>query len=497
VNLVELLLGAAATSPRSIAVDVVDGPTLTYADLLDAVRRMASGLRARGVTPGERVAVLGRSGADLVTTLHAVSWVGAVGVPIDVRLAPAEVAGVLDDCQPLLVVADDATAGLATDAVRSCAVAPTLVDVRELQAAQGDDAPSTAADEALALILYTSGTTGSPKGVCLSHRAVVWNAVTICLGQRLLHGDAFLALTPLSHAGSGTRLFTSLVGAQRLVVAPGFDAERFPRIVEEHDVTTTILVPTMMADLLVVHPAERFARLRSVVYGAAPSALPVIGEALERWDCGLFHAYGLSEATTNVALLPPEEHTPDSLGSVGWPLPGVLVSVRDGDTDTDTDTDTGDVGEVCVRSDKVMSGYWNRPDETAAALRGGWLHTGDLGRLDERGRLWLVGRKKELIIVGGNNVYPAEIEAVLQQHPGVAEAAVVAGPHPRMGEVPVAFVVPVPGQTLVVDDVVAFAADRLAPFKVPRTIHATESLPRTGTGKVAKALLTERLASCS
>jgi acyl-CoA synthetase (AMP-forming)/AMP-acid ligase II len=487
VTLTDLLRRAAACRPTAIAVDDVDGAAVDYATLLASVDALAGWL-GRRLVRGDRVALVGIGSVELIVAYHAAAAAGMVAVPLDPRLSAPEIAAILDDAEPAVVLCETELLDQAAAAVRASRTAVEVLELGTVAVGAPGAGAAVATEDDLALMLYTSGTTGRPKGVCLTHRALVWNGITIACAQRLGPDDAYLALSPLSHAGSGTRAFTMLVDAQRLVIARRFDVERFPRLLEEHRPTTTILVPTMMQQILERWPDADLAQLRSVVYGAAPSATSIIEAARERWACGLFHAYGLTEASTNVALLPPERHGPATLGSVGQELPGVRIEVRDGEDQPVAD---GEVGEMCIRSDKVMAGYWRQPEVTAATLRDGWLHSGDMGRRDSDGLLWLVGRSKEMLICGGNNVYPAEIENVLAAHPAVREVAVIGMPHHTMGEVPVAYAVVDEGQ-VASSELVAFAAGRLSGYKQPRTVHLVGSLPHTASGKVAKHELVAR-----
>lgn len=484
-TLTDLLQRAAVCRPAATAIDDVDGGSIDYASLLAAVAALAGWLRRR-LSPGDRVALIGLGSIDLIIAYHAAAAAGMVAVPVDPRLSVPETAAIIDDSTPAVMLCEPALLTHATAAVGATSGTVEVLELGTVGTELDGSLPDEAHEDDIALMLYTSGTTGRPKGVCLTHRALVWNGLTIACGQRLGPDDAYLALSPLSHAGSGTRVFTMLVDAQRLVIARHFDVERFPSLLERHRPTTTILVPTMMKQILERYPDADLGQLRSVVYGAAPSATSIVEEARQRWRCGLFHAYGLTEACTNVAILPPERQSPTTIGSVGHELPGVRIEVRGGD---DRPVLDGEVGEMCVRSDKVMAGYWQQPEATARTLQGGWLHTGDMGLRDSSGFLWLVGRSKEMVICGGNNVYPAEIENVLASHPAVREVAVVGAPHHSMGEVPVAYVV-LNDERVAPEDLVAFAAERLSRYKQPRTVHVLPSLPHTASGKVAKHELT-------
>ncbi|MCY4193965.1 MAG: AMP-binding protein [bacterium] len=316
--------------------------------------------------------------------------------------------------------------------------------------------------------------------------------MTMAVVQRFRPDDVCLSTTPLHHAAGGTRVYSLLADAQTHVVLPLFSPESFFAAVAEHRVTISILVPAQLRRIL-GHPGFEEAdlsSLRLVVYGAAPAAESLIRDAHERLGCGLYQAYGISEGVSNLTGLLPEDHDravaerPELLASCGRVVPGVRIETHD---ENGAPTAPGEVGEIWVKSEKVMAGYWRDPEQTAEALVDGWLRTGDRGRFDDEGYLYIAGRSKDMLISGGVNVYPREIETVLCDHPAVSEAAVVGRPDPEWGERPVAFVELRPEKTL--DGLLDWCRQRLAKIKVPDEIIAVDGFPRTATGKIRKAEL--------
>ena len=350
--------------------------------------------------------------------------------------------------------------------------------------------PPAASD--IALIIYTSGTAGRSKGVCLSQAAIVYNAVVTARSQRFGSREVYLSSTPMYHATAAMRTFTMLSGAHTHVVMRSFDPETWIRSVETFGVTHGVLVPTQISRVL-DHPGfdpARLASLRLLVYGAGPSSNAQILRMLKELPCGLYHGYGLTEAATLVTAFTPADHArlsgPEDprLGSCGAPIPGVEVVLRDSAWVPAT---AGEIGEITLRSPKVMSRYLRDPDATAAAFRDGWLLTGDLAVADAEGYLKLVGRSKEVIISGGVNVYPAQVECAIASHPEVVEAAVFAVPDSEWGESVAAAVKVREGSTLGVGDIRQLVSERLEKRACPTWVTFVEDFPLTPSGKIRKA----------
>ncbi len=498
-RIVDLLERDAALYPERTAVAVAGGPSASFGELHDRVLRLASGLETAGVGTGDRVALMADNGLVFFDVYLAVAYLGAAAVPLNTQLTDPELSYILSNAEPILTVAT----GPYVERLKAIGATGPVIN------ADGDSYVSLLASEPFAdldrateqdtaLIIYTSGTTGRPKGVCLTQRGLAFNGLTMALVQRFQPDDVFLSTTPLYHAATGTRVCSMLADGQTHVVLRSFSPESFFAAVAEHRVTISILVPAQLRRIL-DHPgfAEAdLSSLRLIVYGAAPTAGPLIKQAYERFGCGLYQGYGISECVTNLTGLLPEDHDlamagrPELLDSCGRVVPGVRIELHD---ENGAEVAPGEVGEIWVKSEKVMAGYWRNPDQTAEALVDGWLRTGDLGRIDGDGYLYIVGRSKDMLISGGVNIYPSEIEAVLYDHPAVAEVAVVGHPDPEWGERPVAFVELRPEESL--DGLADWCAERLAKIKVPDEFIAVDSFPRTVTGKIRKVELREHLAA--
>jgi long-chain acyl-CoA synthetase len=480
---------------------------LTYAALDERSNRLAQALLELGVGDGSRVAYLDRTAPELVELLFAASKIGAVAVPLNWRLAPPELRAVLDDAAPRVLVAGATYAELAAELAQTTARRPELVVVGHdasgyeglLAAQDALDPGSRAARDDVVLQLYTSGTTGLPKGVLTTHRNLTAAAET----SPYWEFDAYsVSLTPLPmfHIGGIGWAYLGLWNGATTILVSEFVPERVLELLERERVTNAVFVPTMLQLLTAVPGAadRDYTALRSIAYGASPITTPVLRAALETFRCALYGIYGLTESTGGVVQLSPYDHDPDGprehlLRSAGQPLP--WVELRIADPATGEDLPPRSVGEVWLRAPNVMIGYFNRPDETAAALtEDGWLRTGDGGYLDEEGYLFLTDRVKDMIVSGGENVYPVEVEEALAQHPAVADVTVIGVPDERWGETVKALVIARPDATPTAEELVAFARERLAGYKLPRSIEFVDELPRTPSGKVLKRVLRERYA---
>jgi fatty-acyl-CoA synthase len=452
----------ARLTPNRIAIEAEDR-AWTYAEL-DA---RSDELAAR-LDRGARVSTLTGNSAEHVALFFACAKAGAILHPVSWRLAPAEVAYQLDDAEPAVLLVEDEHRALAEAALEVAGVRPPL----ELPAAVRRGAPQP--DDPL-LLIYTSGTTGKPKGALLTHANCFWTNLSFDLATGLTGDDVVLQVLPQFHCGGWNvqPLLAWWKGA-RVVIERGFDAARALELIEQRRVTTMMGVP---ANYLFMAQEPRFAEadlssLRLAVVGGAPMPVPLLETWAER-GVEIVQGYGLTEAAPNVLCLPPEDALRKA-GSAGRPYPYVECRLSE-------------EGELLVRGPNVFAGYWRNTDATAAAFRDGWLATGDLAERDDEGDYWIRGRLKDLVVSGGENVYPAEIEGVLHDHPDVVEAAVIGVPDARWGEVCAAFVVlrgPA-GE----EELLAHCRGRLARFKVPKSVHVVEELPRNSLGKVAKSEL--------
>lgn len=509
----ETLRHSRAIRPGHIAV-ADDARSLTYAELDDRAHRLANALRdGLAMDRGERFAFLSTNRAEFVEVYFAAALAGVVCVPLNYRLAAPEILEILADAGVRVLLAESELeqklsliegGGFDGEIVRLSARGSTGGGyeslLRDARTAERDE---PAAQREVIVQMYTSGSTGVPKGVMLSHRNLVANSWHLLAEGSAGSEDRYLSSAPLSHLGAGSRVFLLVHAGATHVVHSQFDPERAVSAMVDGVANTALIVPAMLRQLLDVaahRGVSLHGRVRQITYGTAPMPRELLTEALERLGCDFQQGYGLTEASPNLTLLPPSDHRPDASGSyaerlasVGRETIGVNVRVVNED---DRDQPPGEVGEVIARGANVMEGYWKRPAETAEALRGGWLRTGDLARVDEDGYVFLVERKKDMLVSGGFNVYPREIERQLEQHPRVLEVGVVGVANERWGEVPVAFVVPaepVQDAGALTAELERFCDARLARFKVPKRYCLIESLPRNSVGKVAKRELRKRL----
>lgn len=476
---------------------------ITYAELESRACRIANALIHGGIGAGDRIAYLGRNSIEYFEMLLGVAKARAVTVPLNWRLAVPELVRLIEDAEPRLVLATAefaATAAQAAGNVSRLIIGGARDSFKSWRNSHPDTDPlrSPSWDEGV-LQLYTSGTTGSPKGAVLTHRSLLGLRGSVPIEMqpewfRWSHQDVSLIAMPVSHiSGSGWGIWTLQHGATG-VVSPQFDPHAVFDLVVTHRINKLMLVPTAIR-IALDHPAARrtrFPYLRHICYGGSPMSPRLLRDAMETFGCGFVQMYGMTETAGTIVALPPEDHDPSGggrIGSVGVPLPGVELKIVDPAGRT---LSGGEPGEVLTRSAANMAGYHNRPQLTAETIDAeGWLHTGDTGYLDEQGYLYLKDRIKDLIISGGENVYPGEVEAVLLNHPGIAEAGVVGVPDPKWGEAVVAFVVPKDGHAPAGSEVIAWARSHIAGYKVPKRIEFTRQLPRNATGKVLRRQLRE------
>ncbi len=481
----ELTLGRwladrARTTPQRVAIRFL-GQDLTYGELDSRATRLAAGLAARGLRRGDRLATLTTTSPDHVATFFACARLGVALQPISWRLASAEVAYQLEDAEPSLLLASDDYAELARKAGTKVEIArigdPTLEADGEVEDVARDDDPL--------LLVYTSGTTGKPKGALLSHANCFWTNLSFDRTTSLRDGDVVLQVLPQFHVGGWNvqPLLAWWKGAT-VVLEPAFDAARALDLIAEHGVTTMMGVPATY--LFLAHEpgfaVADLSSLRLAVVGGAPMPEALLETWIAR-GIEIVQGYGLTEAAPNVLCLPPEEAT-RKLGFAGKPYPHVDVALRDADTGALVEG-TG-TGELVVRGPNVFAGYWRNAEATEAAFADGWLLTGDVAERDAEGFYRIAGRIKDMVISGGETVYPAEIEDVLHAHPAVLEAAVVGVPDERWGEACAAFVVLREGSNVGTEELQRLCRDQLARFKVPKTFAFVDALPRSSMGKVLK-----------
>jgi long-chain acyl-CoA synthetase len=486
---------------------VFEGRTYRSGELFDRACRVSSGLAKLGVSPGERVVVLMANCPEVGIAYSAIWRAGAVVTPVVFLISPPELQHILADSGAVAVVTTPELLAVVTAAA---AGAPQLRHVIVVGGAPGslpghvrgadfaelESAPAggvvPVSDDDLATLMYTGGTTGRAKGVMLSHRNLYYCSRSSHEASQAEGITRALTPLPLSHAYG---MIVTLVGFHATERALGvlqrwFDPAEFLALAQQHQIQRTVRVPAMV-QMLLGQPVEDFdlSALRYVNCGAAPLA----AETREQWErrvpgSEILEGYGCTESGAVISVNPPGASRP---GSAGMPIPGYQVSIRD---DNDADVPGGADGEICVRADGVMSGYWNSPEETAATLRGGWLHTGDIGRLDADGYLYVVDRTKDLIIRGGFNIFPRDVEDVLLEHPAVAMAGVIGQPDDRLGEEVVAFVSLRPGSQATPEEIIEFARGRLAAHKYPREVTIVDAVPLTSVGKLDRKALRRRAA---
>ncbi len=486
---------------------LIHGDTsVTYAEFERRTNQVAASLLRLGVRKGDRVAVLLVNSAEFLEVLFGSAKIGAITVPINVRLAGAEIGYILADSGAEVFVFHEPLAAAAISAVDEPGVRVRHTIRAWGAPADGEiaysDLLSDGAPEPLdhdidgrdpAFIMYTSGTTGPPKGAILTHDNCLWNAVNVLGTDQGLQGsDVTVAVAPMFHIGGlGVHTLPLLYVGGTSVILPSFDPVGTLKAMAESGATVQFMVPAMWSALTQVPDFDSYdlSALRFAMAGGAPVPLTVIDFMRER-GIPFTEGFGMTETAPVVAVLDAANITTraGSIGRVAMHVDARIVDADDRDVPADT------VGELLVRGQNVFVGYWMKPAASAEALRGGWFHTGDLGRMDTEGYITLVDRKKDMIISGGENVYPIEVEQVLFRHPGVLDAAVIGGPDEKWGERVVALVVadPAAGQEPGADELIAWCRERLAHFKCPREVHVLAELPRNATGKLLKTELRKR-----
>jgi len=495
-NWFAVLAHHAGRSPDK-AITVFEGEVTTYGEMAGRAVELAGGLAERGVGPGEVVALLSYNCPEFLETVFAANYLGAIAMPINWRLAAPEVRYILEHsgarvlvCDGALVdLADEATKGIEPTLVRACispaAVAgwTTFADLHSTPISAVR--PPVAADD-IHRLMYTSGTTGRPKGVMITHANLAWKNLAHIVEFGFTSDDLGLACGPLYHVGALDLTTTSLVAAgATTIIHRAFDASAVVDELERSRVSTVWLAPAMVNAIMALPDIERrdLSSVRVVVNGGEKMPVPLIERLQRTFPSAWFaDAYGLTETVSGDTFLDRDSMV-SKLGSVGRPCLYLELDVWD---EAGTSLPPGERGEIVLRGPKVFAGYWRDPDATAAAFERGWFHTGDVGVRDEDGYLFIVDRFKDMIVSGGENIASSEIERVLYEHQAVLEAAVVARPDDRWGEVPVAFVVLRQDETATADELVDHCDAQLARFKVPKAITFLDALPRNPSGKVLK-----------
>ncbi|MFN3370434.1 MAG: acyl-CoA synthetase [Sphingomonadaceae bacterium] len=493
---------AARTRGRSLAVSD-RRRRQSWAETEARVARLATALRAHGARPGDRVAVLSDNSADYFELYWGAPWAGLLLAHLNVRWAVPEIAAALADCEARLLLHDASHAEAARAAAVLCRHRIELIDLDaagpeswQSRVADADPmADAGLAEGAPVALFYTSGTTGQPKGATLTAGNIFSAGLMIARPFDLGPEAVALCVMPMFHVGAGTFLFGLTFAAASIHIEPRFDAARTLELIERERISHSVLVPTMIAQLLEQPDVagRNLASMRRLIYGAAPMPDALMARAIAAMPAvGFNQGYSMTETTaTGTCLLPADHADPARRRSVGQALPGNDIEIRSADGRPCPD---GTVGEICIRGPGVMAGYWNRPAETEAVLRDGWLRTGDAGFVDPDGYVHVVDRLKDMIISGGENVYSAEVENVLHDHASVAECAVVGLPHARWGEQVVAVVHLRPGTHADAAALESHCRARLGGYKVPRRfVFEAEPLPKGGSGKILKPDIRRRL----
>ncbi|APW71653.1 MULTISPECIES: long-chain-fatty-acid--CoA ligase [Sphingopyxis] len=491
---------AAQARKRGDAVAVKFGDRETrFAELDAQSNRVAHALIAAGVVPGDRVSVLTKNHDAWYPLFFGTARARACLAPINCRLAAGEIEFILGDAGPKLLFVGEDFFDTALAAVAGLPNPPRLVALygahpafESLDAWIGDAPATPPADEPQlgddVLQLYTSGTTGRPKGVVLANRTYrrFLEMATEIDGFAYDEDETVMIVMPLFHVAGTNVSFSGLAQGGRLVLVKDFAAGDAIAMLSEERVAHAFLAPAMIQMMLQQPGAETgdYARLRSIAYGASPIAEDVLRRARAVFGCDFVQFYGMTESAGGGSYLSPAAHDlPGKLTSCGQPWPGAEMAILDGEGRPLGD---GEIGEIAIRGDIVMKEYWNRPEATAETVVDGWLHTGDVGYRDADGYYFVHDRIKDMIVSGGENVYPAEVESAIMGCPGVADVAVIGVPDARWGEAVKALIVPAPGAEVAADDVIAWARERIAAYKAPKSVDIIDALPRNPSGKVLR-----------
>lgn len=487
---------------------------ITYREAQAEIHRLANALVGFGLQPGDRMAILSKNSIEYMLLYFAAAKAGLVTIPLNYRLAPAEWSYILNDAEAkVLFAAGDyapdvetirselETIGqfIAIDGLGTLEDLSSWETYRGFSANQPDTPPSRiVAPEDDLFQLYTSGTTGHPKGAVLTHQAVTTHILQMGLAHNIQPGERLLLVAPVFHvAALNAGAFPCLAAGGCLYIQEDFKPDEVVRALSEEHLGMAILVPAMIQACLTAVPdvaQRRYDDLRLIHYGASPIAEATLRRALETFKCEFSQGYGMTEMSAAIAILSWADHQralrekSELLVAAGRPILGTEVRIVDVN---DNDVPKGTIGEVLARGPQMMKGYWKQPEATAEALRGGWMHTGDAGVLDDEGYLYIQDRVKDMVISGGENIYPRGIEEVLFKHPAVAEVAVIGVPDEQWGETIKAVIVLRPGMTVTGEEIMDFCRGKLGGFERPRSVDFVNSLPRTPSGKVLKRVLRE------
>jgi fatty-acyl-CoA synthase len=490
----------ALSSPHKTA--IIDGDTgqsLTYRELNNRATRLANHLRHRfGVRSGDRVAVLAMNRSEILEAFFAVSKLTAILVPLNYRLTQSELQYIIEDCEPSVLLYESEFASTAQSLCKQISIHNSLsFDGPEETYEQALAAASVAAveeefdPEMPALIIYTSGTTGRPKGALLSHRMLTWNSINTTTGWDIASTDITTVHMPLFHTGGFNVLTLPLLHVGGTVVMlRTFEVVKVLEALEKHRCTLFFGVPTTFQMMLEAPQFEAtdLSAMRYFISGGAPCPVPLI-EEIQKRGIAFTQGYGLTEVGPNCFRLGLEDAVRKA-GSIGFPTFHSEARIVD---EKGHDVVRGEIGELLLRGGHVCSGYWRNSEATATALCDGWFYTGDLARQDEDGYYYIAGRAKDMIISGGENIYPAEVEAVLHEHPAISSVALIGLPDPKWGEQPVAVVIVYKNSDVSAGEIIEFCSGKLARYKIPKQVFFVEEFPLLASGKVYKRVLKEEI----
>lgn len=479
---------------------------LTWSQYVNRIARAAGMLHKLGLKPGARFGIISHNTFRHAELINAGYWSGAVPVPVNFRLAAPEIRYILDDSQCELLALEDRFVHLLDEEIFApwrdralhISARQTSLELPDYESLMAEAEPAPvheAQQDDDAILLYTGGTTGRSKGVRLNHVNLVSNGMQIALATRAYADDRFLHVSPMFHSADLMGTVYTLVGGAHAYLSD-FSGRNLLQAIQDHRITVSMLAPTIIIMTLQEPDFDRFDRssVRLVFYGSAPMAVEWIRRTMEKFpNAGLQQGYGLTETSPILTTLSPEEHRRalasgqhQLLRSVGKPVVHVELRIVD---DEDRELPTGGIGEIVVRGPNVMKGYLGLPEQNAQILRNGWFHTGDVGRLDDEGNLYILDRKKDVIITGSENVYCSEVEAALYRHAGIQEAAVVGVPDEKWGEAVFAVIVPAPGCALDQEAIIEHCRHYIGGYKIPRRMAFVEALPKSPMGKILKTEL--------
>jgi len=477
----------------------------TYSQVQERVSKFAGALQKLGITDGERVAVIALASDRFVELYFSVPWAGGVIVPLNFRLAPPELAYMINDAGAKVLIVDDAFSEMISKLDGQLETVEHIIFMGDGETPAGalnyetlvaETEPAEDAgrggDDTLG-IFYTGGTTGLSKGVMTSHSNMLNELMALTheyIGEEQLK---WLCVTPFSHVTGSVPVYSTIANVGQFILYPRFDIVETMQGIQKYKANMIFLVPTMIA-MVLNHPQIKdfdLTSLKEVLYGASPMPLAVVRKAMDLLPNAKFlHVYGMTETTGIATLLKPKFHVPEGelshIKSAGHSVIRSQIKIVDAD---DNELPRGEIGELLIRGGSVMKGYWNQPELTETTMRGGWMHSGDVGYMDEEGFLYLVDRLKDMIISGGENVYSVEVENAIYQHPDVAMCAVIGIPSDEWGETVQAIVMLKEGRTVTEKDIINHCRERIAHFKCPRSVTFTEDLPMSATGKILKHVL--------